>query len=66
MQIRCLNCHKPFSLSKETILGALEKVESEHLTHFDAHCPHCRRVNRISRQELMRAAPDWKGLIKEN
>jgi phage FluMu protein Com len=35
-------------------------MEVENLTHFDAPCPHCRRVNRVSRKELQRAAPDWK------
>ena len=59
MQIRCTNCHRPFALSKEEISAALDSVEAEGLNHYDAHCPHCRRVNRVSRQELHRSAPDW-------
>ena len=59
MQLRCHNCHKPFALSKEAIYSALEKVTNENLKHFDAHCPHCRRVNRIARKQLERAAPGW-------
>ena len=60
MQIRCQNCHRPFALSKEAVHAALEQVTAEDLKHFDAHCPHCRRVNRVSRQALKRAAPTWK------
>jgi hypothetical protein len=60
MQIRCSNCHRPFALSREAIHAALDTVTAEDLSHFNAYCPHCRRANRISRQELQRAAPDWK------
>lgn len=60
MQIHCYNCHKPFHLSKEFILAALDEIESEHLTHYNVNCSHCRRTNRVSPKDLHRAAPDWK------
>jgi phage FluMu protein Com len=60
LQIRCSNCHKPFALNKEMVHAALTTIHDEGLSHYDAHCPHCRRVNKISRDELQRAAPDWK------
>jgi phage FluMu protein Com len=60
MQIRCMNCHKPFALKHETVLATLDMMTSQEMSHYDAHCPHCRRVNRISRDELLRSAPDWK------
>ncbi|NLG73172.1 MAG: hypothetical protein GX495_14170 [Chloroflexi bacterium] len=60
MQIRCQNCHKPFALSKEVVISALDSMAAENLRHYNASCPHCRRVNRISMQELQRAAPDWE------
>lgn len=60
MQIRCMNCHKPFALSHETVHAALDHLAAEKLSHYDAHCPHCRRTNRVSRDELLRNAPDWK------
>lgn len=60
MQIRCQQCHKPFALGKEALHAALDQVMEEDLTHFNAFCPHCRRANRISRDELARAAPEWK------
>ena len=60
MQIRCQNCHKPFALSKEAVYAALDSMFAEDLHHYSVHCPHCRRANRISREELQHAAPDWK------
>jgi phage FluMu protein Com len=60
MQIRCYHCSKPFALNKEAIHAALDAVTAQDLSHFNAQCPHCRKVNRVSRQELLRAAPDWQ------
>lgn len=59
MQLRCTNCHKPFALGNEAVHYALDTMEAEDLNHYNAQCPHCRRVNRVSDQELKRAAPDW-------
>ena len=60
MQIRCTNCHKPFAISKDTVLAALDTIHAEDLNHYNAQCPHCRRSNRLSPKELRRAAPDWQ------
>lgn len=60
MQIRCYHCHKPFAIGKEAVHGALDYTVSEGLSHYNAQCPHCRRANRISVEELRRAAPDWQ------
>jgi hypothetical protein len=60
MQIHCYHCHKPFAISKEVIHNALDALSDENLSHYNAYCPHCRRANRISFEELQRAAPDWK------
>jgi hypothetical protein len=59
MQLRCQNCHRPFAISREGVYAALDQVTSQDLKHYDAQCPHCRRVNRVSRQALKRAAPNW-------
>jgi phage FluMu protein Com len=59
MQIRCYHCHKPFALSREAIHQALNNLMSAGLAHYNAYCPHCRRANRVSREELLHAAPDW-------
>jgi len=58
MQIRCQHCHRPYALSHDAIQAALEHVRAEDLSHYNAPCPHCRRVNRVSRQELERAVPE--------
>ncbi len=60
MQIQCTHCHKPYALNKETIRAALVHLHSENQTHYNASCPHCRRTNRVSRQELERAFPGWE------
>lgn len=60
MQIRCVYCHKPFALNKEAVHVALDEIAAQSLSHYNAYCPHCRRANRLSQAELMRAAPDWK------
>ncbi len=59
MQLRCQQCHKPFALSKDAVHAALDTMEENNYHHFDVSCPHCKRANRISRQELLRAAPEW-------
>lgn len=59
MQIRCQNCHRPFAVGKEAVHYALDTMTAEELQHYDVKCPHCRRVNRVSREALLRAAPDW-------
>ena len=65
MQIRCYHCSKPFALSKDTVHAALDLIAAENLSHYDAACPHCRRVNRVSKEELQRAAPDWQAQSSE-
>ncbi len=60
MQIRCYHCSKPFALNKDAVHAALDQITEQDQSHYNAQCPHCRKVNRISRQELLRAAPDWR------
>jgi phage FluMu protein Com len=60
MQIRCQHCHKPFALGKEAVHEALDEISEQSLNHYNLDCPHCRRVNRISPDELKRSAPDWQ------
>jgi len=59
MQTRCQQCSKPFNISSEAVHAALDMMVQEGLSHYNAQCPHCRKINRLSRQELMHAAPDW-------
>jgi redox-regulated HSP33 family molecular chaperone len=59
MQIRCQYCHRPYAITKEAVHAALEVITAEKLNHYDANCPHCGKVNHVSRSELLRAAPNW-------
>lgn len=59
MQIRCQKCHKPFAMGRDAVHTALDVMAAEDLQHYDAQCPHCRRMNRVSMDQLKRAAPDW-------
>lgn len=60
MQIRCDKCHKPFAIGKQEAHTALDVLQANNLSHYDVQCPHCRRINRVSQQELEHATPDWK------
>jgi phage FluMu protein Com len=65
IQIRCVYCQKPFGLDMETIHAALDEIHTRDLGHYNAPCPHCRKINRVSLKELKRAAPEWKAQHSE-
>ena len=64
MNIRCSFCQTPFTLSRVAMLDALQEVDSKNLSHYDAHCPRCRRANPIPRQRLEMAMPKWREELK--
>ena len=64
MQLRCTYCQNMFSISQEEMLAALEHMEENKLAFYDAHCPKCRRANRVERARMERFFPDWKKAIK--
>jgi hypothetical protein len=47
------------------MLDALQEVDSQKLSHYDAHCPRCRRATRIPRQRLEMAMPNWREELKQ-
>jgi hypothetical protein len=53
-----------FALSREEMLAALEHMEENELIYYEAHCPNCRRGNRVERTRMERFFPDWKNAIK--
>lgn len=59
MQLRCYSCHTPFALSREAVRAALDELHENEQQHHNAYCPRCRKANRVARQQLLRAAPDW-------
>jgi hypothetical protein len=64
MNIRCSFCQTPYTLSRVAMLDALQEVDSQKLTHYDAHCPRCRRATQIPRQRLEMAMPNWREELK--
>ncbi len=65
MNIRCSFCQTPYTLSRVAMLDALQEVDSKNLTHYDAHCPRCRRATPIPRQKLEMAMPNWRDDLKQ-
>ena len=64
MQLRCTYCQTMFAISREDMLAALEHMEESKQVYYDAHCPKCRRANRVERARMERFFPDWKKAIK--
>ena len=65
MNLRCMYCQTMFGVSREVMLVGLQTMEAENLTHYDIHCPKCRRANRVERKKLEMANPNWREAIKE-
>jgi len=65
MQIRCYHCQKPYALGKEAMHAALDLITTENLSHYDAPCPHCRRVNRVFSQGAATRCTEWKPTAAE-
>ena len=65
MNIRCAFCQTPYTLSRVEMLDALQEIDSQNLTHYDAHCPRCRRATQIPRQRLEMAMPNWREELKQ-
>ena len=60
MQIRCTHCNRPYALKREEVYAALDTLHTQSLKHFNSHCPHCGKTNRLSRKQMRRSAPGWR------
>ena len=65
MQLRCTYCQTMFAISQDEMLAALEHMQEHKQVYYDAHCPNCRRANRVERARMERFFPDWKNAIKK-
>jgi phage FluMu protein Com len=65
MNLRCIYCQTPFTLARTEMLGAIITMNEKHQSHYDAHCPRCRRANSISRQRMELFFPNWQDAAKE-
>lgn len=57
MQLRCYQCGWSFAIGKDEATAAVEAVKASAGSHYDAHCPRCKRANKVSLEQLMRAIP---------
>ncbi len=64
MQLRCTYCQTMFAISREEKLAALEHMAENNLKYYDAHCPKCRRANRVERFKLELSYPGWQADLK--
>lgn len=64
MNLRCIYCQTPFTLSRSEMLGAILHMTDKNMNHYDAHCPRCRRANSISRQRMELFFPNWQEAAK--
>jgi hypothetical protein len=58
-------CQTPFTLARAEMLSAIVTMNEKNQTHYDAHCPRCRRANSISRQRMELFFPNWKEAAKQ-
>jgi hypothetical protein len=64
MELRCTYCQTMFSISRDAMLAGLEHMEEHKQSYYDAHCPNCRRANRVERARMERFFPDRKKALK--
>jgi len=64
MQLRCTYCQTMFAISRDEMLAGLEHMTEHQQTYYDAHCPKCRRANRVEKIRMERYFPDWQKAIR--
>ena len=65
MNLRCIYCQTPFTLSRAEMLSAIVLMNEKGMNHYDGHCPRCRRANSISRQRMELFFPNWQDAAKK-
>ena len=65
MNLRCIYCQTPFTLSRAEMLSAIMLMNEKGMNHYDGHCPRCRRANSISRQRMELFFPNWQEAAKK-
>jgi phage FluMu protein Com len=65
MNIRCSFCQTPFTIGRIEKLDALQHMDANNLSHYDVHCPRCRRATPVLRQKLEMTFPNWRDALKE-
>lgn len=56
LKVTCFNCHWSWSMNAEGAQTALDSLEPGE-EYYAVECPRCRRVNKITIQQLKRSLP---------
>lgn len=65
MNIKCSFCQTPYTLSRVEMLDALQEMDARKLTHYDAHCPRCKRATKVERKRMEVFFPNWREALKQ-
>ncbi|HEY9152507.1 MAG TPA: hypothetical protein VIN60_06440 [Anaerolineales bacterium] len=65
MNLTCSYCQTPFTLGMAEKVAALQRMQTENLHHYDAHCPRCGRANSVSFDRIKMFTPGWQDAIKQ-
>ena len=65
MNLRCSFCQTPYTIGRIEKLDALQHMDANNLSHYDAHCPKCRRATPVVRKRLEMTMPNWRDALKE-
>jgi hypothetical protein len=65
MNIKCSFCQMPYALSRMQMLDALQEMDAHKHSHYDAHCPRCRRATRVERKRMEMFFPNWREALKQ-
>lgn len=65
MNLRCAFCQTPFAIGRVEKIAALQHMYAENQTHYDAHCPRCRKATPVLRQKLELTLPNWRDALQE-
>jgi len=65
MNLRCAFCQTPYTLGRVEKLIALQQMDTEKLSHYDAHCPRCRKATPVLREKMEAGFPNWRDALHE-
>jgi len=65
MQLKCSFCSTPFALSNDQVAEAIEILKKDPHGHYDAHCPKCRRANKLPRK-MFAMHPAYRRMLESS
>jgi hypothetical protein len=65
MQLKCSFCSTPFALSNDQVAEAIAILKKDPHGHYDAHCPKCRRANKLPRK-MFAMHPAYRRMLESS